>query len=176
MARVILAALLAAALLGAGAPARAADAVKIAYIDAQKVLDATKAGKRAKEAMEEFVKSRQKIIDLDEGDIKRLQEELAKQASVLSEEARRGKEEALQKKFGEYQKRVAELNKEVQNRKKEILEDFNKGLEGVVRKVAEKGGYTFVFDRAAEGGVLVYAKDTYDLTADVIKELDKSAQ
>jgi len=160
----------------ASAPAAgAADAMKIGYVDAQKVLDSTKAGKKAKESMEEFVKSRQKIVDLDETDIKQLQDDLTRQTAVLSPEARREKEEALQKKVFEYQKRAGDLNKEVQEKKKEVLDQFNKDLEGVVKKVADRGGYSYVLDRNAEGGVILYAKDANDLTNDVIKEFEKGA-
>ena len=158
----------------AAASVQAADTLKIGYVDAQKVLDGTKAGKKAKADLEEFVKSRQKIIDLDESEIKQLQDDLTRQAAVLSPDARKEKEEALQRKMMEYQKRGGELNKEVQDKRKEVLDNFNKDLEGIVKKVAERDGYTYVIDRNSEGGVLLYAKDSLDLTGDVVKEFEKA--
>jgi len=156
------------------APVQSADPSRIGYVDAQKVLDDTKAGKKAKADMEEFVKSRQKIIDIDEADIKQLQDDLARQTAVLSPDARREKEDTLQRKVMEYQKRATELNKEVQSKKKEVLDNFNKDLEGVVKKVAEQGGYVMILDRNAEGGVMLYAKDSLDLTGAVVKEFEKT--
>jgi len=156
------------------APAQSADSVKIGYVDAQKILDDTKAGKKAKADMEEFVKSRQKIIDIDESEIKQLQDDLTRQTAVLSPDARREKEDALQRKVVEYQKRAGELNKEVQSKKKEVLDNFNKDLEDIVKKVAERGGYVMILDRNAEGGVLLYAKDSLDLTGEVVKEFEKA--
>lgn len=160
--------------LGWMSPAHSAENLKMAYIDAQKVLDGTKAGRRAKGTMEEFTKSRQKIIDLEESEIKRLQEDLARQGSVLSPEARREKEESLQRKFMDFQKKVSELTKELQSKKRDILEEFNKRLEEIVKRIAEKNGYAFVFDRNSEGGVLLYAKQSLDITDEVIKEYDKT--
>lgn len=154
---------------------QAADAVKIGYVDAQKILDNTKAGKKSKEGMEEFVKSRQKIIDLDESEIKQLQDDLQRQGAVLSPDARREKEDSLQRKVAEYQRRAGEMNKEVQSKKKEVLDKFNADLEGIVKKVAERGGYSFVIDRNAEGGVLLYAKASFDLTDEVVKEFEKAS-
>jgi outer membrane protein len=153
----------------------AADSVKIGYVDAQKILDNTKAGKKSKESMEEFVKSRQKIIDLDESEIKQLQDDLTRQAAVLSPDARREKEESLQRKVMEYQRRAGDLNKEVQMKKKEVLDKFNNDLEAVVKKVAERSGYSFVIDRNAEGGVLLYAKESFNLTDEVVKEFEKAS-
>jgi outer membrane protein len=147
---------------------------KIAYVDAQKVLDGTKAGRRSKSLMEEYVKSRQKIIDLDESDIRQLEEELSKQTEVLSPEAKREKQEALGKKMSEYQRKVAELNKEVQAKKKEILGEFQKGLQAAVQRVAEKKGYLMVLDRETDGGTLLYAAAALDITDEVIKEYDST--
>jgi Skp family chaperone for outer membrane proteins len=65
------------------------------------------------------------------------------------------------------------MNKDVQGKKKEVLDKFNKDLEGVVKKVAERGGYSFVIDRNAEGGVLLYGKESFDLTDEVVKEFEK---
>ena len=152
---------------------QAAEPVKIGYVDAQKVLDNTKAGKKSKESVEEFLKSRQKIIDLDESEIKQLQDDLARQAAVLSPDARREKEESLQRKGMDYQRRAGEMNKEVQVKKREVLDKFNKDLESIVKKVAERAGYSFVIDRNAEGGVLLYAKESFDLTEEVVKEFEK---
>ncbi|MBI3610848.1 MAG: OmpH family outer membrane protein [Nitrospirae bacterium] len=153
---------------------QSAESLKIGYVDAQKILDNTRAGKKSKESMEEFVKSRQKIIDLDESEIKQLQDDLARQAAVLSADARREKEDALQRKVIDYQKRAGDMNKEVQVKKKEVLERFNKDLEGIVKKVAERNGYTFIIDKNAEGGVLLYAKESLDLTDEVVKEFEKA--
>ncbi len=153
-----------------------AENLKIGTIDAQKILDNTKAGKKTKATMEEYVKSRQKIIDLEEQEIKNLEDELVKQGPVLSAEAKKDKQDAFQRKMLDYQKKVAELNKEVQNKKKEVLEDFNKTLEQIVRNIAEKEGYTVILDRNTEGGIIVYAKESVDLTDKVIQEFDKRAQ
>jgi len=150
-----------------------AENLKIGTINAQKVLDGTKAGKKAKATMEEFVKSRQKIIDLEEQEIKSLEDDLAKQGPVLSAEAKKDKQETFQRKMIDYQKKVGELNKEVQSKKKEVLEDFNKTLEQVVKNIADKESYTVILDRNAEGGAIIYAKESVDLTDKVIKEFDK---
>ena len=155
-------------------PAQSAEGVKIGYIDAQEVLEKTKAGMRAKASMAEFVKARQKIIDLDESELKQLQEELTRQSAVMSPEARREKEEALQRKLILYQKRAGEMNKEVQEKNREILDKFNKDLESVVKKVANEGGYTFILDKNAESGVLLYAQESMNLTDKVVEEFEKT--
>ena len=150
-----------------------AEGLKIAYIDAQEVLDRTKTGRQAKETMEKYRDSRQQIIDLEESEIKRLQDDLVRQKGVLSPEALTEKEQTLQRKFIAYQKKVTELTRELETKKRDILEDFNKVLLEVVKHIAEKRGYMIVFDRNAEGGVLLYAPSSLDITDEVVEEYDR---
>ncbi|MFY9270211.1 MAG: OmpH family outer membrane protein [Candidatus Manganitrophaceae bacterium] len=151
-----------------------AQTLKIGVIDAQKILEGSKEGKRVKANMEEFVKSRQNIIDLEEKELKQIEEDLTRQGALLSPEAKKVKQDDFQKRLVEYQKRATELNKEVQGKKFDTLRDFNKKLEEAVKQVAEKEGYTFVFDKNAEGGGVLYAKETFDITAKVTEQIDKN--
>ena len=149
--------------------------MKFGFVDAQKVLENSKEGKRVKANMEEFVKSRQKIIDLEEQELKQAEEDLTRQGALLSPEAKKVKQDDFQKKLMDYQKKATELNKEVQGKKFDTLHDFNKKLEEAVKQIAEKEGYTFVLDRNAEGGSLIYAKDSFDITSKVIEQVDRNA-
>ena len=150
--------------------------VKIGFVDAQKVLEGSKEGKRVKANMEEFVKSRQKIIDLEEQELKQLEEDLVRQGALLSPEAKKVKQDDFQKKLMEYQKKATDLNKEVQGKKFDTLRDFNKKLEEAVKLIAEKDGYTFVLDRNTEGGgSVIFAKENFDITSKVIEQVDKNA-
>lgn len=145
---------------------------KIAFLDAQKVLDGTKAGQLAKKTMEEYRDSRQKIIDMEEDEIKKLQDELGRQQAVLDDAARKDREEKLQRKLMAYQQRVGEFSRELDGKKRDVLLDFNKGMIEAVEKIAKDKGYSFVFDKNAEGGVLLFAEGSFDITDEVIKVYD----
>ncbi len=160
--------------------AQSAEGFKVAYLDTQKVFDQSKVGKKAKGLLEEFVKSRQKIIDLEESEIKELEDSLVKQESVLTPEAKKTKQEDLQRKLLAYQKRAAELNREIQDKKAEVLNDFHQQLQAVVKKVAERDGYAMVFDKGAGGpadlAAVLYAKESLAITDKVLAEMDKETK
>jgi outer membrane protein len=162
------------AVLGWGGSALAQE-VKIGYVDAQTVLDRSKPGQASKDLLEEYVKSRQQLIDSDEEEIRQLEEDMKKQSAVLSADAQKEKQETLQRKYLSYQKRAGELTKEVQDRRTEVLKDFNRKLVQAVQHVAERGGYAMVLDKEAEGGVVLFAKEPMNLTDQVVKELDRLA-
>jgi outer membrane protein len=159
---------------GWGSSALAQEA-KIGFVDAQAVLDRSKPGQASKSVLEQFVKSRQQLIDTDEEEIRQLEEDLKKQSTVLSAEAQKEKQDTLQRKYITYQKRAGELTKEVQDRRTEVLKDFNSKMVQAVQHVAERDGYAMVLDKEAEGGVVLFAKEFMNLTDPVVKELDRIA-
>jgi outer membrane protein len=147
--------------------------VKIAFLDAQKALDGAKEGIRLRQTLDEYVKARQKMIDLEEQDIKRLRDELDKQGPVLSQEAIKLKQGEFEEKVNHYRKKVSELQKEVQEKRLGALEEFNKKLEQSVKNIAEKEGYGLVLSKNGDGGAVIYGKESYDLTVKVIDQMDK---
>lgn len=170
----IMAALLA---MASGAAALAAE-LKIGVVEPQKILDSTKAGKKIKDSLGEYVKSRQKIIDLEEEELKKIEEDLVKQSAVLSAEAKKDKEESFRRRMGEYQRKVGQLNQEVQAKKKEMLDEFNKNLEQVVKGIADREKLSLVVEKGdnGAGALVIYSHPSLDLTDRIIKELDKGAK
>ena len=145
---------------------------KIGYIDAQRVLDESTKGKQVKDQLNDYVQSRQKIIDIEESELRNLQEEISRQGAVLSPEAKQEKEEQFQKKFMEYQKKVSELQKEIQQRRAEKLQEFNVELEKIAKTLGEKEGYSMILTNL-DVNIIIYAKPSLNLTDRIIQELDK---
>lgn len=158
-----------------GTVAGAADTQKIGVVDSQKVLDQSKAGKRAKGLMDDYLKSRQKVVDLDEQELKRLEEKITVQGAALTLEARRELQQDYQRKLEQYQRRVVELNREVQAKKNEVLREFNKGMEGIVKQIAQKDGYALILDQNGNNGPVLFHQGPMDLTDQVIKAYDKTS-
>jgi outer membrane protein len=115
---------------------------------------------------------------LEEEELKKMEEDLVKQSAVLSADAKKEKEETFRKRMMEYQRKVGQLNQEVQNKKKEVLEEFNKGLEQIVRGIADKEKLSLVVEKGdnGAGALVVYSHPSLDITDRVIKELDKGAK
>lgn len=150
----------------------AAEKSKVGFVDAQEVLDKTQAGQKARGMLEEYVKSRLKILDLDLQEIKMIEEEFRKQKDVLSQEALKTKQENYQKKALKYEKLSVRLNREIQEKQVEVLKIFHKRLRDVLKKLAESQGYLMILDRA-EGGVVLYSQGEMDLTEKAVEEYDK---
>lgn len=153
----------------------AAEAFKVGVIDQQAIVERTKAGKRAMEALKEFTAGRQRIISSDDEEMKALEKALKDQESGQSEAAKREKQEQFRKKFEAYQARIQEFNREVQQKQKEVGDEYLGKVKQVATEVAQKEGYAAVLDRGNENTlrIVLYHSPAVDLTDLVVKEFDK---
>ncbi len=164
-------------LLVHGFPVGAAD-LSIGVIEPQKVLDATKAGRKIKDALADYVNTRQRLIESEEQDIKALEEDLVKQGADLSPDAKQEKEGAIRQKLITYRRHVQELEGEVQTKKRELLSDFTKKVEQVVREIAERENITLVVEKedAGPGALIMYNEPSINLTDRVIKAFESKGE
>ena len=152
-----------------------ADAFKMGVIDPQAVLEKSKAGKKALDGLKEYVSTRQKLLSRDEEDLRNAEKTLKESVSKLSEGEKKEKEAQFRTKIQEYQKRAQEFNQELQGKQKELVDDYMKRIATATQTVAEKGGFSIVVDKGSEQTIkiVIYSKDTIDLTDQVIKEFDR---
>lgn len=145
---------------------------QIGVVDLQRVLLDTEAGRRARDVLSNFMKNRQAVIELEEKELKRMEEDLVKQASVLSAGGRKDREDLLRRRVAEFQQRANEMNREVQEKQKEVLEGFREKAEYVVAKVAQQLGLVVVVEKG-KGGPTVYHDTALDISTKVIEEFNK---
>ena len=64
---------------------------------------------------------------------------------------------------------------EIQKKQKELVDEYMKKISAATQTVAEKGGVALVVDKGSEQTVkiVIYHKNTIDLTEQVIKEFDR---
>jgi outer membrane protein len=158
------------------ASTQAAEAFKMGVVDPQSVLEKSKAGKKALDGLKEYVSTRQKLLAKDEEDLRTYEKQLKEQAAKLSETEKKDKETQFRAKIQDFQKRAQEFNQELQGKQKELVDDYMKKISVATQSVAEKGGFSLVVDKGSEQTVkiVIYHKDTIDLTEQVIKEFDRT--
>ena len=155
--------------------AQATETFKMGVVDPQAVLEKSKAGKKALDGLKEYVSTRQKLLSGDEEDLRNTEKTLKEQAAKLSDTEKKEKETQFRTKVQEFQKRAQEFNQELQGKQKELVDEYMKKISSATKTVAEKGGFALVVDRGSEQTVkiVIYSKDTIDLTDQVIKEFDR---
>ena len=146
--------------------------IQVGVVDPTRILNETDAGKKVKDSLNTFMKNRQALIEFEEKDLKRMEDDLIKQASVLSANAKREREEQFRRKMVEYQQKVAELNREVQEKQRDLFEGFRNRVEKVVSKVAQQKGLLVVIEKG-KSSPTIYHDGRLDISAEVIEEFNK---
>ena len=157
--------------LGALLMAAAAHAeTKIGFVDMQKAIQSTSAGKKAKAELEGEFNKKKKDLEKKEADLKKMGEDLEKKKSVLSEEALGKKQAEFQEEMLKYRDVVGKSQIEIQKKERDLTAPILEKMKKVIAKIAKDKGYTLVMEN--NQGILFAAPDS-DLTDEVIKAYEK---
>ncbi|MGE0763489.1 MAG: OmpH family outer membrane protein [Bdellovibrionales bacterium] len=145
---------------------------KIGYVDMQKAIQETSAGKKAKKDLEADYNKKKKEIEKKEADLKKMNEDLEKKAMVLSDEVRAKKQQDMQAEMLKYRELVGKSQMDIQKREQELTKPIIEGLRKIMADIAEKDGYTVILERSEQS--VMWAKKDIDLTARMIAEFEKA--
>lgn len=153
----------------------AADAIKVAVIDQQAIVERTVAGKRALESLKEFSMSRQRILAADNEEMQGLEKELREAPPNLPAATKREKQERFREKYESYQRRLQDFQREFQTKQKELTDEYQRKIREIAVEMAKKLGYAAVLDKGNDSTmkIVFYHQAAIDLTDPIIKEFDR---
>jgi outer membrane protein len=140
--------------------------LKLGYIDMQRAINTSEAGKEAKEQLAARLKKYQDEINLKQDELKRLKEELEKQGAFLNDSTRAAKEKDYQQKLKEFQRFTKDAQDEMQGKDEEFTRKILEAMEKVIQEFGRKNGYTFIF---VKNESMLFVDEKADLTDEVLK-------
>ncbi|TDJ04892.1 MAG: OmpH family outer membrane protein [Deltaproteobacteria bacterium] len=143
----------------------------VGKVDIQRVLVTIKEGKAVRDKLKKRFDEKQKIVKKEEAAIRKLQEDLKKQAMVLNDKAKAKKEKEIQMRFMKLQQQTMGFQKEIQSLENKYKKPILNKLRGIITEVSKKAGVDMTFESST--APIVYAKNEKDLTDEIIKEYDK---
>lgn len=155
-------------------PALAADAtamMRVGYVDLQKALTTTDAGKKAKDQWEKDIAAKKTALEKEQAGLQKEAEEFEKKAALLNETARGQKQQELQKKVLELQKKMAATQMELQKKERDLTKPIIDELRAIVETIGKERAFQLILEKN-EGAVL-YAESGSDLTEEVIKRFNQ---
>jgi outer membrane protein len=148
-----------------------AEEYKLGYVDIQKVVAESSAGK---EATDQFRKEAEKLKDdilHEKEEIEKLDQVLQKQSMMLSDSARRDKEKDLLRRQRDYERMVKDSKTELQIREAELTNDILEEIIPIVQDYGKKNGFDIVFEKSQR--ILLYTDSSLDLTDKIIAIYDE---
>lgn len=145
-------------------------AVRIGYVDLQRILARSQAGVQAREQLEKEKAGMQKQLDGHKVELDKLRDELEKKGQLLSADARRDKQDQMERKLRDAQRLAGDLEKELQKKEQNMGAKILRELEGIFTRVGKEKGYGVILERRQAG--VVYGAPEADVTEEVIKAFD----
>lgn len=145
-----------------------ARAEKIAFVDVAKVFDGYQKTKDNDAKLQTAGKKKEEERDAVVHEIRRLKDEQA----LLAEDARDKKQEAIDAKVRELQEFDAAARRELGQQRNQTVREIFKDIDDVVQRYGERKGFDFVFNDR----VLLYRSARFDVSKDVLDELNRSYQ
>ncbi len=143
---------------------------KIGYVDVQRAILSTKAGKAAKKKIEAEVGKRKKSLDKNRTAVEKMQKHFQKKSLVLTDQAKNKKMAEIQREGMKLQELYMKMQKELQKKERDLQEPILKSLKAAIEKIAKSEKYDVVLEKSQS---LLWASKSIDLTSKVVKEFEK---
>ena len=147
-------------------------ALKIGYVDLQRALNESEAGKKAKEDFKGQVDKLQAQLKRQKDEIDSLKEQLEKKSVVMKEGERTNLEDDYRKKLRDFERSYKDSQADLQKKDNELTGVIIKDLQEVIREYGEREGYTLILE--ATSSAVLYGAKGADLTDDVMKLYNSS--
>jgi outer membrane protein len=95
----------------------------------------------------------------------------AKVEPTLATDAKQSRQQAIRDKQQQFQQRQQQLEQQVQQRQGELVQPILERINHIINDLRAENGYAMVFDAQANGGGLVAADKSLDITDQVITRL-----
>lgn len=151
----------------------AAPDMRVAYVDMQKAISASKAGQEAQKKYEVSLKKAQSGIDAKKVDFEKQRENFTKQKQSLNAKALSEKQEQLINLEKDLKRSFEDTQDELRRENARLVGDLVKRLRAVVDEVGRADGFTLILERSAQ--TVLYADSSIDITDKVVKKFDASA-
>jgi len=165
---------LAACLFFAASGTLCAQDTKIAFLDSQKILLESQAGKEAYKQLNSLKDQKSGDLEKKQAKLKTMADQLQAKSATMTAQAREELEAKYDKELKEYNRAVKDAQDDLRRKEVEFLKPFSKELDGVIKTYAEKNSIDLVLDK--QNPALIYANPKIDITTQIISVFDKYTQ
>lgn len=158
----------AAALVLGAAPA-GAQALKIGFVNSQRVLAETPAVQQVNQTLQTELNRLRAPLDTMEQRLNTASTQFQQQQATLSAQAREQRQNELQQQLAAYQQRGQQLQEQAQQRQQQLIGPVMQQINQAIEAVRREGAFTMIID-SSQGGILA-VDPASDITDRVVARL-----
>lgn len=148
--------------------------LKIGYANLQRALNESESGKRAKVTLKAEAEKYKKELTAKEDKLKKLKAEIDKKIAVWNKDTKEKKVRGFQEGLKDLQQVSMKYDNELKKKKGQTEAGIINDLREIVKAIAKKKGYTFVFESSA--GAILHAPENVNITDELIKQYNKKTR
>lgn len=141
--------------------------LKIGYVDLQRALNESEAGKKAKDVFKAEVGRMEQSLERRKTEVEKLKDELEKKGLLLKEEERDSLERDYRQKLRDFERQYKDSQQELQIKDRDLTGRILEELRQIIQSMGEQGNYTVILE--GNNTVVLYGSKAIDLTETVIK-------
>ena len=142
---------------------------KVAYLDMTVVLNESKAGKGAQDFLQKSFKENQKIFLDEENSLKKEENDLLAQKTILTKEEYQKKSDSLRKKVIDYQSQRRISLEKITTQRAEARQKLIEKLDPILKTYIEENDISMIIDRKN----VLMGNTNLDITSIIVEKLNK---
>ena len=152
--------------------------LKIGYVDSDAIMDNLPDAQDARQKLDQLIQEWQAELTKLENEWKQNFDEYEKRKLIMTDQTRAEMEQKLvqlEQKIAKFREEKFGTNGELFLKQEELMKPVQNRVFLAIEEIAKEEDYDFVFDRSGDI-MLLFAKEEYDLTADVLERLKLEKQ
>jgi outer membrane protein len=147
---------------------------KVVYIDSQRILYESAAGKEAYKQLSTMKDQKEAEVQKRQNKLKSLSESIQAKSATMSAAAKDDLEAQYERELKDYNRYVKEAQEDLRSMEMKLLKPWSKELDDIIKSYGEKNGIDLVLDKT--NPVIIYASNKIDITNQIMDLFNKRYQ
>jgi len=145
-----------------------AEDLKIVFVDMDKIISSSNAGKKVQSSMDKFAKKENDKFDSIESNLKKKEQEILKQKNIISKEELDKKVKSFQAEILELRKEKVEFNRSIIKKNKDATKKMVNEINKILTQYASDNSVSLVIQKKN----IIIGKTELDITPEILKQFN----
>tara|TARA_B100000902_G_scaffold395331_1_gene453686 strand:- start:48 stop:575 length:528 start_codon:yes stop_codon:yes gene_type:complete len=141
----------------------------IVYVDVQKLLSQSNAGKKAFKDLNQIINNKKKQFDKEEKKLQSEEAEILKQKNVVSEDELNNRIQKFRSKINDFQNKKKKFNEELSNKRLKATGELLKSVNQILSNYASENKISLIIQKKN----IIVGQSSLDVTDTIMKILNK---
>jgi outer membrane protein len=148
------------------------EVLKIVFVDMDKIISTSNAGKKAQSSMDKFAKKENQKFDNIEADLKKKEQDILNQKNIISKEELDKKVKSFQAEILKLRKEKIEFNRNIIKKNKNATNKMVNEINKILTQYASDNSVSLVIQKKN----IIIGKTELDITPEILKEFNNKVK